>query len=254
MLNYHFSCFLPGDAGAFDRLRTLLASESDWPARTQTIWREFFFDFATTRLGKTAQWFETREQLILLVAEMLSEGTILLAREGGNLDAPHRLPIDTLVIHHTSRPAEVPDELLEALWLIRLYLPGAIKARSLPWSGHVDARGAQTFAPYHILILPDGTSRRLLPDQAIGYQAGNWQINRSSVGIAFADELEEKEPTRAALDAARAIIRCSYEEAYQRPMRILGHGEINSQTLCPGTLFLKAADGQPGWSNRLRRS
>ncbi len=110
------------------------------------------------------------------------------------------------------------------------------------WSGHF-RQGEMVFFAYHWLIRPDGAAERLLEDTAIGWHAGNWTVNTSSVGIALSGDYETSTPPYAQIEAAARIIREYYSGVARES--IVGHREMAAGISCPGAYFLQ------GWKQML---
>lgn len=185
-----------------------------------------------------------REELKLLIGELLREGEIGLGGEGENHDQS-RLPIDHIVIHHTAGRPDAPLERIDAAGLLGIYLPEHLNEKrpyyKKPiWSGHF-FENRQTFVPYHYLIWGDGRSVQALKDEYIGWHAGNWNINQRSIGIAFMGDFTNSQPTQAAIATAKTIIK-KYPNT-----TILGHREVTTTTECPGNTFL----AEQGWKHQL---
>jgi N-acetyl-anhydromuramyl-L-alanine amidase AmpD len=89
---------------------------------------------------------------------------------------------------------------------------------------------------------------RLLEDNEIGWQAGNWDINCRSVAICFDGDYENSKPSDIELKAAANIIKEYYPGVLKE--RIFGHCEINRKTTCPSNLFL-SMDSRRGWKEEL---
>lgn len=189
-----------------------------------------------------------KEEVYSLVEELIETGQFYIADEGYDFDAD-RQPVDTVVIHHTSMESVARLSRLNAMHLIRLYVPNYanpaleekkhLEGKPI-YSGHFN-KGKQVFYAYHWLVRGDGTAERLLGDEEIGWQAGNWNMNCRSVAICFDDDLTEKEPTSEALESALGIINTHY-----KGLEIIGHREVNPKTECPGNLFL------PEWKQNLK--
>jgi hypothetical protein len=177
------------------------------------------------------------------------------AGTGKDLDA-ERKPIDTIVIHHTSNPPGMTKERLSGIEVVRLYAPqfagkgptydanNEIKGEPI-YSGHF-RDGIQVFWPYHWMVRTDGTCERLLLDNEIGWQAGNWDVNCRSVAIVFDNDYEDGEPSERELAAAASLIREHYPQVSKE--NIFGHCEINKKTTCPSKFFLSAGNG---WKKKL---
>jgi hypothetical protein len=188
-------------------------------------------------------------------AEHLVAGDIALDNNPANADA-ERKPIDTIIIHHTSNPPGMTKELLSGMELIRLYAPEfaapkyeadkKMKGRPI-CSGHF-RDGHQVFWPYHWFVRRDGTAERLLNDDEIGWQAGDWDINCRSVAICFDGDFENSRPSDIELSAAASIIKDHYPQVAREC--IFGHREINLKTTCPSNLFLSDSPRR-GWKDDL---
>ncbi|HTB48959.1 MAG TPA: peptidoglycan recognition family protein [Verrucomicrobiae bacterium] len=178
------------------------------------------------------------------VEHALRAGTIPLATQGDNLDR-ERQPIDTIVIHHTKNQPGMRLERLNAMQLLRIYgmyyadptNPREKRFKGQPvWSNHF-YQGKQVFWGYHWLIRHNGMAEQILPDAAIGWHAGNWDINTCSIGICFDDDLTNKEPADSALSSVARLIKQRYPTI--KPDNIVGHCSVNDKTVCPGHLFAK---------------
>lgn len=183
-----------------------------------------------------------RHRVYSLAGEMLERDEIPLATAGPDLDAARR-PLDTLVVHHTEEDAQISLAKLNAIGLLRQYgqqylandvLGRAVSGEAL-WSGHF-RQDKMVFFAYHWLIRPDGTCERLLEDHALGWHAGDWEINTRSVGLALSGNYEHAIPPVAQLAATARLIQTHYPSIPAQ--RILGHREIRSELTCPGAYFL----------------
>jgi N-acetyl-anhydromuramyl-L-alanine amidase AmpD len=112
---------------------------------------------------------------------------------------------------------------------MRLYAPAALRrgGRDALYSNHWSG-GAQVFYAYHWLVRPDGGVERLLHDRHVGWHAGDWEVNRASVGICLAGDYSRQRPTAAALAAVRGVLR-----RYPGATLVL-HRDVNGATDCPG--------------------
>lgn len=177
-----------------------------------------------------------------LVEESVRIGRIPFAQRSYNFDT-ERQPIDTIVIHHTKNPSGMTLDRLNAMHLLRIYgmyfaNPTDAKEKKLKGlpvgSGHY-YKGAQVFWGYHWFVREDGSCEQILKDEYIGWHAGNWNINTRSVGICIDDDLSDKEPSDKVLITISNIIKTYYPIVNRA--KILGHKDVNSKTLCPGSLF-----------------
>jgi hypothetical protein len=212
-------------AGAASRVaarwrRTL--GRPDWPARLRADLRRYVLEHPADGAGWRVRW-----ALYDLVAAALEGGGVALAAEGPDLDGA-RLPVRHTVLHHSGTLPCVSAARLSAMGLLRLYVPAALRrGGALPWSGHL-RRGRPVFHAYHWLIRPDGCAERLLEDHEVGWHAGDWEVNRASVGICLAGDYSRQPPTPAALDAVRRVLG-RYPGA-----ALLPHARVNPGTACPG--------------------
>lgn len=183
-----------------------------------------------------------RHQVYTLLGELLDRNEVPLALAGPDLDQ-QRQPFDTIVIHHTEEDPLLPLSTLSAIGLLRQYglqylendvLDRPVKGEPV-WSGHF-REGQMVFFAYHWLIRLDGTCERLLDDRAIGWHAGNWDINTRSIGIALSGNYEHATPPQAQLAAVASVIRTHYPAIL--PTNILGHCELRADLTCPGDRFL----------------
>ncbi|MGH2479159.1 MAG: peptidoglycan recognition protein family protein [Ktedonobacteraceae bacterium] len=217
----------------------------DWYTRLEYELTTFIFPVVHDDAA-TKAW---RHQVYELAGEMLERGEIPLATRGPDLDS-ERQPLDTIVIHHTEEDPAISLATLSAIGLLRQYALHYLddnvlesKVRGEPiWSGHF-RQGQMVFFAYHWLIRPDGVAERLLEDEAIGWHAGNWDINTRCIGIAFSGNYEHNTPPAIQIAAAAQIIKDSYPYVPQE--RILGHCEVRANgTTCPGDRFLSEWKGQ----------
>lgn len=185
---------------------------------------------------------DTSKKLLRKVfAQLLGENAVALGEAGPNWDADRQV-IDTIVVHHTSYTGPIDLELLNATHLLNLYVPKyrnpgddlEVIGGTPVYSGHADKAGKQVFYGYHWLIRSDGSREHLLPDEAIGWHAGNWEVNTRSVAVCFDGDFEHGQPPQQALDSAAELIARTYADVSSA--RILGHKAI-TETVCPGNDF-----------------
>lgn len=184
-----------------------------------------------------------KEAIYSFFEHSLENNQISLASTGPNLDE-ERKPIDTIVIHHTKNPSGMTWRRLSAMHLIRLYTgyEGRIenqekifRERKPIYSNHFRGN-EQVFYSYHWLIRENGDHERLLNDGEIGWQAGDWDINRRSVAICIDNDHENSTPSPVVIESIKRLIKDKYP--FVPTDRIFGHREINKKTTCPGNTFL----------------
>jgi len=198
---------------------------------------------------------EIRERIYSFFEKQLKEERVALGDHGKNFDA-ERLPIDTIVIHHTHGDERMTNERLSAMELLRLYAPyfahptyeddKEIENQPI-YSGHFRGK-EQVFYPYHWIVRKDGTKDQLLRDDEIGWHAGDWNINCRSIAISLDGNYENSIPSDEEIRAIIEIIKNSYPQVEKE--RVLGHREINLKTTCPSNLFLDK-DGKTGWKQKI---
>lgn len=198
-----------------------------------------------------------KTQMVEIFEQLLASHDIRLGIPGedelDNQDED-REPISQVVIHHSSRGNGISLASLNALHLLNLYVPVYQNTRNPVlnstgkhqpiYSGHFDDSGEQVFYGYHWKVSQDGSATRLLNDEAIGWHAGNWEINKRSVGICIDDDLEHKSPTDTSIESVAQILKDHYRQLEITGSTVIGHNEA-SKTACPGDEFLG------NWKKRL---
>jgi hypothetical protein len=204
-----------------------------------------------------SEYEKQKESIYDFFEEQMKLGNVALGSAGKSFDRK-RKPIDTIIIHHTSNLPGLSKTRLSAIELVCLYAPqfagkrptydanNEIKGEPI-CSGHF-RDGIQVFWPYHWMIRADGTCERLLNDDEIGWQAGNWDINCRSVAICIDDDHEHSVPDKKELQIIADLIRNNYQNVPKD--RIFGHREINIKTTCPSELFLSTPERR-GWKEDL---
>lgn len=204
-----------------------------------------FINQAKAELGEKTQELDSLNKKVRHFFEAaLKEDKVCLAKEGPNLDE-QRLPVDTIVIHHTSAESGYRLSYLNATQMLNIYAPyfanptirseNDLKGKAL-WSGHFKA-GRQVFWGYHWLMRMDNTPTRLLDDNQLGWHAGNWEINCRSVAICLDNDYEKQNPSDDILQKLAAHIKDHYPNVESQ--NIIGHCEARDSTICPGTNFVK---------------
>ena len=213
-------------------------SRTDW---YRVLYPEFEAILATYETSDLKSRKDARNAVYGFFERLLDRGVVLLGSTGKNWDA-ERKPVDTIVIHHTKGESGITWQRLDAMHLLRLYAKSYLspttekEIEGLPvWSNHFRDDGRMVFYAYHWLVRADGSAERLLHDDEIGWQAGNWDINCRSVAICLDGDFEHSVPPLAMIDGARKIIQEQY--AHVDSTRIIPHRNANPKTTCPGEWF-----------------
>jgi hypothetical protein len=223
-----------------DRIRRIM-QRVDWYKELDTVRGVLLLGaFALDQNAKAAK-VRARGQLVRVLEQLVLEHAVAFGESGPDWDE-QRQPVDMVVLHHTGCQMPVRPSYLNALHLLRFYAPkyqqpgtdASLIGGAPIYSGHAGENGDHVFYAYHWLIRADGTAERLLPDEAIGWQAGDWAVNRRSVAICFDADLENASPTDAALASAVHLIVEHYPAA--GIPRIIGHGDVVPM-ICPGNEF-----------------
>jgi N-acetyl-anhydromuramyl-L-alanine amidase AmpD len=215
----------------------------------QPDWYFDYVDFAQKAKGSENRE-DLKEQVRDFFEEALTKNKVALSESGPNLDK-ERLPIDTVVIHHTSGEPGYALPRMNAVQLLNIYAPyyanpTVIEERNLKgravWSGHF-LNDKQSFIGYHWLMRMDGSFEKLLDDDKIGWHAGKWDINKRSVAICLDNDYENQDPTDKILQKLAEFIKENYSKV--QPNNIIGHCEAREGTICPGSNF------KSEWKERL---
>lgn len=215
-----------------DRYQPIL-QQPDWYIVLADEIQEYFLSYTGSE-KHPSEWHQYRRAFASMIAAQVESGTIALGDTGPDWDAD-RQSIDTIVIHHSSLEPEIPISYIDALGLLRLYVKQFLDPKNeyvgQPiYSGHI-RNGIQTFVGYHYIITRAGEVYHMLDDTAIGWHAGQWEVNCRSIGICLHDDLADRLPSKEALAAAETLI-ASYPG-----VTVLPHNAINTQTTCPGSWY-----------------
>jgi hypothetical protein len=175
-----------------------------------------------------------------------------------------RQEIKHLIVHHTAttNPTATPQERRQFLTYLSelernrdLLYRGVFESKAktpfvkgLPIrSGHVLEGEGETFEPYHHLIYPNGDLvTRLVPYrkvgnkyfvEMIGWQAGNWPVNCSSVSVALVGDYDKTKPPAEVIEKLDALVK--YYQGLIPAIAIKPHREVRllGPTACPGEWF-----------------
>ncbi len=193
-----------------------------------------------------------KEKVIEYFAQRLAENMIVLGNRPMLFNDDDRwsekggwkVPIDTIVIHHTFTSSRLKYEELNVHGLLRLYSPLYKNLPSFQINGELQPISSghfydnqQTFVGYHYIVYDvgklTGLTTQLLDDRCIGFHAGNYGVNCRSIGIAVVGDLMSHCPQVRTISAINTII-----SRYPDAKVILGHKDVERRdgktTLCPG--------------------
>lgn len=194
--------------------------------------------------GKSQEFIKEKRAFIQMVGNLLEAGKVKLGDPIENFDE-ERLPIDTVVIHHSETAENVDFAYIHGIHLFTLYVIPAFdnpqnSVYGKPvFSGHYNDKGQQVFYGYHYIVKPDGTYKQTLKDENIGYHARG--ANSNSIGVVIIGNYDKKKPTEKAIIGVKKILE-NYPDK-----KIVGHREVTPDTDCPGDTFF----GKNGWKNEL---
>lgn len=225
-------------ASAYPSMESLAKLENRW--RTSLVLPEWYFrlesDIRRYILRPPENDCDRRRRWKIydLVAEALEHG--ILGRVGSELNCDtERQSIRFAVLHHSGTLPDVSISRLSAMGLLRLYVPATLNRANGPdqidgqiRSGH-SRNGQELFHAYHWIVRTDGRAERLLPDSAIGWHSGNWEINCSSVGICLAGDYSAVPPTLEMLTAIGELL------TLYSSCELVLHSSVNASTNCPGS-------------------
>lgn len=92
---------------------------------------------------------------------------------------------------------------------------------------------------YHYKISSAGQVYLCVPEEEIGYHAGNWTVNRDGLGICLDGDFSKHPPTEAQLDALEELIVHLATKRPDMPLLVkrsfYAHKEVRFlPTFCPG--------------------
>ena len=169
-------------------------------------------------------------------------------------DAERTGPV-AIVIHHTGDKNPLDPKHLSDAGLEHAYTPVFKNGNPNPYvapgtteySGHyvmLDGKPVETFVLYHVYINPEGKRTVYLSDGAIGWHAGNWDVNVESLAIVLEGDFTKGNPPAKMLDAAATQIAL-WCAKYPSIKFIAAHREVRkASTICPGEWFFQGGAEQ----------
>ena len=96
---------------------------------------------------------------------------------------------------------------------------------------------------YHYLIMSDGAIHQTRDEEDIGYHAGDWEVNKTSIGICLTGNFEKHKPTRQQIQSLDRLVRRIQSE--RNIVKVVPHSHCKA-TLCCGR-HLEAALRKLSW-------
>lgn len=223
-----------------ERLIREAAPHDDWYLRI----REHYEKLQEVGKNDEKQKEIIKEDLYNLFESLMADGTLRLGGAAPELDR-ERKPIDTVVIHHTSQKPGQHLSRLNAIQLLNIYMPyyqdptmeSEKHLKGKPITSNHLRENRPVFWGYHWLLRMDGRAEQILPNEALGWHAANWDINCRSVGICLDNDYEQQDPGPDIIEKLGQLITTEYPEVSAQ--RIFGHKEVSDKgTVCPGSNFL----------------
>ncbi len=241
-----------------DRTRDLVQSP-EWYMQYGRLQQMRALGLGALQATSSGSIYEARHELvqqqIKVFEQLLIEGAVRIGDpEIDDLENwdKERSSVDRIMIHHTHRSDGLSLSELNAMHLLRLYLPRYRRGDLMTDDGkhqpihsaHFDDNGKQVFYGYHWKVEQDGSSKQLLPDAALLWHAGKWEMNQRSVSIVIDDDLTDKDPTPESLETVATILSDHYRYVNLTPETLLGHHD-SFDTVCPGNTF------ESSWKQKL---
>ena len=143
-----------------------------------------------------------------------------------------RRPITTIVVHHTAGMASNDIRRVSAE-ISRLHKR---KFRKM-------GKSAGLHVAYHYLITPNGRVWKVRDPDDIGHHAGNWSVNKRSLGICLVGDFSKHRPTKVQVQSLDTLVRRLQKE--RRIKSIIPHSYCRA-TLCCGE-YLKREIRKLSW-------
>ena len=152
---------------------------------------------------------------------------------GSSLLGGVRRPITTIVVHHTAGMASNDIRQVSAE-ISRLHRR---KFRQM-------GKSAGLHVAYHYLITPNGKVWQVRDPDDIGHHAGNWNVNKHSLGICLVGDFSKHRPTKAQVKSLDTLVRRLQAER-QIKRSVIPHSYCRA-TLCCGE-YLKREIRKLSW-------
>ena len=92
---------------------------------------------------------------------------------------------------------------------------------------------------YHYVISGDGNYKKTRGLDEIGYHAGNWAVNKKSIGICLCGNFDIEKPSEEQIATLNRILKELCETYKLREKDIIFHRDVVSYKSCPGLNFTR---------------
>ncbi len=137
-----------------------------------------------------------------------------------------RNDVDIIVIHHTATPVVTNRGSIGVKVLEELH-------RERGWG--IVCRGRIYYVAYHYVLTATGQVQAGRPEGCRGAHSGDGILNEKSIGIALVGDFEVHAPSPSQLSALVTLVSEVARRHNVPAERIVGHGEVRSGTVCPGS-------------------
>jgi len=136
--------------------------------------------------------------------------------------------ITKIVVHHSVTPRDLP-------------LAQQVKSfdRTHKARLHPNANKYNLHIAYHIVIAGDGSYQKTRGVNEIGYHAGNWAVNKESIGICLCGNFDIEKPSKEQIDTLNKILIELCESYKLKEDKIIFHRDVVSYKTCPGLNFTR---------------
>lgn len=137
------------------------------------------------------------------------------------------MQVHGIVVHHSATPARVGRLTIGASVIDKLHQRRGFCAL---FSGRFYHIG------YHYVVRADGSLEVGRPETCRGAHAGTPEGNSRNLGVVLVGEFTSaaQSPHPEQLRVATALLRTLVRRYSLTPSSVVGHGELNSRTACPG--------------------
>lgn len=136
--------------------------------------------------------------------------------------------IEKIVIHHSVTPRDLPLE--QQINSFDKTHKDRLHPKPNKYGYHI---------AYHYVIAGDGSYKKTRGFDEIGYHAGNWDMNKKSIGICVCGNFDEENPSKEQISALNKILKELVDNYKLKETDIIFHKDVVSYKTCPGLNFLR---------------